>query len=213
MKYDQVIKRLYHKLIKMNTKQDHSKTALLVMDMQAGLLSRYAESPTLIQNVAKAINYARQNNIMVIFVVVGFRPGAPERKVPAGGQNPFAGVDMKAFMRIDPPLEPLNDEIVVVKRRISAFSGSDLEIVLRAKGIEQLILTGYATSGVVLSTYCEAADKDYSLTILSDCCGNSDQEVQETLINKVFTRMATVKTLEEWLENNDHKDDAPTRRL
>lgn len=178
--------------------QSKQNTALLVMDMQAGILGRYPAATQLTANVAKAIASARKNNIEVLYVVVGFRPGAPERKISKDGENPFAKIDMKAFMKIDSALEPLQDEIIVTKRRISAFSGSDLEVILRVKGIQHLVLTGYATSGVILSTCCESADKDYQLTILTDCCGNADEEVNQALFNKVFPRMALVTSLENW---------------
>jgi nicotinamidase-related amidase len=60
-------------------------------------------------------------------------------------------------------LEPRPDEPVVVKRRVSAFSGSDLDVLLRAAGADTLVLAGIATSGVVLSTLRQAADLDYRL--------------------------------------------------
>ncbi|WP_367866252.1 cysteine hydrolase family protein [Pedobacter sp. WC2423] len=179
-------------------KQEKQNTALLVMDMQAGILSSYPDAAQLTSNVAKAIASARKNNIKVIYVVVGFRPGAPERKASKDGSNPFAQIDMEAFMKIDPALKLLPDDLIVTKRRFSAFTGSDLEVILRSQDIKHLVLTGYATSGVLLSTYCEAADKDYQLTILSDCCGNADEEVQEVLINKVFPRMATLASVATW---------------
>ncbi len=75
---------------------------------------------------------------------------------------------------------------------------SDLEEVLRAQGITHLVLCGIATSGVVLSTLREAADKDYILTVLSDCCEDSDEEVQRVLISRVFPGQAEVVTIEEW---------------
>jgi nicotinamidase-related amidase len=98
-----------------------------------------------------------------------------------------------------PVLTPEEDDVVVTKRRVSAFSGSDLEIILRAKNIEHLVLSGIATSGVVLSTVREASDKDYKLTVLSDLCADTDPEVQNVLLNKVFSRQATVMTSEEWM--------------
>jgi nicotinamidase-related amidase len=58
--------------------------------------------------------------------------------------------------------------------------------------------SGIATSGVVLSTLREAADKDYQLTILSDCCADGDEEVHRVLISKIFPRQAEVITVEEW---------------
>lgn len=80
-------------------------------------------------------------------------------------------------------------------------AGSDLEVVLRANSIQHLVLTGIATSGVVLSTLREAADKDYRLTVLSDCCADPDAEVHLMLTTKVFPRQADVLTHTQWMDN------------
>jgi nicotinamidase-related amidase len=79
-----------------------------------------------------------------------------------------------------------------------ALTGSDLEIVLRAQDIDHLVLTGIATSGVVLSTLRAAADMDYRLTVLSDCCADGDDEVHRVLLAKVFSRQADVLTAAAW---------------
>jgi nicotinamidase-related amidase len=177
-------------------------TALLVMDMQIGILRNLPESATFIVRVAHAIDTARQNNQPVIFVTVGFRPGLPEMNVNNKGfsanRERFTQVNMEEFMRIDPALAPQPPDILVVKRRVSAFSGSDLEVILRSLGIEHMVLTGIATSGVVLSTVREAADKDYRITVLADGCADADQEVHRVLTTKVFPRQADVLTTEEW---------------
>jgi nicotinamidase-related amidase len=81
---------------------------------------------------------------------------------------------------------------------VSAFSGSDLDVLLRANNIDSLVLCGIATSGVVLSTIRQAADLDYTLTVLSDACLDADPEVHNVLMTKVFVRQATVLTVEEW---------------
>jgi Isochorismatase family len=86
----------------------------------------------------------------------------------------------------------------VVKKRVRAFSGSDLEVLLRSMGVNHLVLTGIATSGAVLSTLREAADRDYELTVLSDACADADEEVHRVLIGKVFPRQAEVIAVEEW---------------
>jgi nicotinamidase-related amidase len=59
-------------------------------------------------------------------------------------------------------------------------------------------LTGIVTSGVVLSTLREAADKDYRITVLSDGCADRETEVHEFLINRIFPRQADVITIDEW---------------
>lgn len=177
-------------------------TALLVMDMQDGILPRLPEASKVTGNAAKAIANARSKNIRVIFVVVGFRPGAPETTVNnksfSPGRGNYGNINMDDFMKVDTALTPLAGEITVVKRRVSAFTGSDLEVILRAQNIQQLVLSGIATSGVVLSTVREAADKDYRITVLADCCADMDDEVHHVLTTKVFPRQADVLTLEEW---------------
>jgi nicotinamidase-related amidase len=186
--------------------QIRQNTALLVMDMQAGILRNLPDTSAFIGNVAKAIANARDRKIPVIYVVVGFRAGAPEinmnNKSFSAGRDRFTNVTPEEFMKIHPDVAPLAGEIVVTKRRISAFTGSDLEVVLRSLGIQQMVLTGIATSGVVLSTVREAADKDYRITVLSDCCGDADEEVHRVLTTKVFPRQADVITLEEWSAKN-----------
>ena len=67
---------------------------------------------------------------------------------------------------------------MVTKRRVGAFSTTDLETILRAKNINKLVLFGISTSGVVLSTVRWAADMDYSLAVVSDACADRDPEVE-----------------------------------
>jgi nicotinamidase-related amidase len=91
-----------------------------------------------------------------------------------------------------------NGEAVVTKKRVSAFAGSDLELVLRSHEVTGLVLAGIATSGVVLSTVREAADQDYEITVLEDLCLDGDEEVHRVLTHKVFPRQADVMTSSDW---------------
>ncbi|KAA5533434.1 cysteine hydrolase [Taibaiella lutea] len=183
--------------------QNTSNTALLVMDMQAGIVAMLPDSSAIIENVSKAIKAARNNNIPVIYVVVGFRNGAPEvskrNKGFSAAKAHFSTVDMDEFMKVHPDLFPAEGELTVIKRRVSAFAGSDLEMILRSFDIQHMVLTGIATSGVVLSTLREAADKDYKMTVLSDCCADRDEEVHRILTTKVFPSQADVLTVDEWI--------------
>src|ERR1700761_5384895 len=159
--------------------ENQSKTALLVMDMQAGIVAMLPDSTSVLKTTAKAIAHARAKKIPVIYVVVGFRQGAPEvsmnNKGFAASKERFGSVNMDEFMKVHPDVAPAHDEVTVIKRRVCAFTGSDLQVVLSAYGISHLVLTGISTSGVVLSTVREAADKDYGLTVLADCCADHDE--------------------------------------
>ena len=186
-------------------------TALLVMDMQSAVIRNLPDYNEITGKVAKAIAFARSNGLPVLFVAINFRPGMPEvgknnKVFSASKQRSMSmkNVNREELMKIDATVAPLSDEIVIIKKRLSAFTGSDLEVVLRAQGIQHIILTGVATSGVVLSTLREAADKDYRITVLSDCCTDGDTEVHNVLIHKVFPGQASVFSLEEWLGTDWH---------
>jgi nicotinamidase-related amidase len=175
--------------------------ALLLMDFQAGVVERFG-SPDVVQSAGRALVAARTHGVPVIFVRVGFRDGTPEtsprnKSFSAVAARGDMGED-SAGTQVVPELEPLASEIVVVKRRVSAFTGSDLEVVLRSADIDHLVLGGIATSGVVLSTLREAADRDYRLTVLTDACLDQDAEVHRVLTGKVFPRQADVVTVDEW---------------
>ncbi len=177
-------------------------SALLVMDMQTAILRMFPDGSEISAKVSKAVAHARAKNIPVFYVVVGFRQGMPEiginNKGFSASKERLASMSMEDWMQIDPSVAPVDGDLIITKRRISAFTGSDLEVILRAQRIGHLILTGIATSGVVLSTLREAADKDYQITVLSDCCADSDKEVHRVVTTKIFPRQADVNTLEEW---------------
>ncbi len=183
---------------------EKAKTALLVMDMQSSILGTLPDTASLISNTKEIIKTARNRQIPVIYVTVGFRQGMPEisanNKIFSTIKQHMADVDMKEWSTIHPELAPEEHEIVVTKRRFSAFTGSDLEVVLRGQGIQHIILAGVSTSGVILSTLREAADKDYQLTVIKDCCKDGDEEVHNVLMNKVFPRQADVITASDWAE-------------
>lgn len=178
-------------------------SALLVMDVQQHIVDRYPGNGVL-DRVARAVVAARAAEVPVIFVRVAFRPGLPEVSPRNKAFGRIAGESAAAFTegspatQIHPALSPRVEESVVLKKRVSAFAGSDLEIVLRARGTTHLVLAGIATSGVVLSTLREAADRDYQITVLADACADADEEVHRVLTGKVFPRQAEVTTVEEW---------------
>ena len=184
--------------------ETHANMALLVMDMQVGIVTRYVQGGDFFTSIHTALDAARAASIPVIYVTVGFRPGYPEisprnQVFAAVKQRQSSSSAPVTSMEIHPAIAPQPTDIVVTKRRISAFSGSDLDVVLRAQDISHLVLCGIATSGVVLSTLREAADKDYQLTVLADCCVDSDEEVQRVLLSKVFPQQAEVIQAEAWI--------------
>ncbi len=190
----------------MEQNNHHQNTALLVMDVQHATVKNLKDSTAFFNSLENAIQTARNNKILVIYVVLGFRKNYPEaspnNKSFSRLKNGVMNLDTEEATRIHESIAPQPDDIIVTKKRVSAFTGSDLEVVLRSFEIKHLVLTGIATSGVVLSTLREAADKDYVLTVLSDCCADMDEEVHRVLTTKIFTRQAEVIKTKEWRANN-----------
>jgi nicotinamidase-related amidase len=178
--------------------------ALLVMDVQNGVVDRFGEhSSQLLVTLADAVAAARTVHIPIIFVRVAFRSGAPEISPNNLAFSNYLGSDAlgetEHATQIHTAVAPQSGEIVVTKKRVSAFSGSDLQLVLRSLGVDSFVLTGIATSGVVLSTLREAGDLDYVLTVLRDGCLDPDEEVHRVLMDKVFPRQASVMLAAEWI--------------
>jgi nicotinamidase-related amidase len=176
---------------------DPKTTALLVMDFQTLIVEGFADGKEqLLDRTAALIAAARKAGVMVVYVAVGFRAGHPEisprNAVFAPVRNSGMFADGTPGAEIHPAVAPQPGEVVVTKHRVGAFMGTDLDMVLRANGIETLMLAGIATSGVVLSTLRHAADADYHLIVASDCCSDRDEEVHRVLIEKVFPRQAKV---------------------
>ena len=177
---------------------DKGRTALLMADFHRDSMG---ENPVVQQRgtfdrAREVLSAARAAGVYVAYIVVNFRPGYPEvsdanltfsaRK--SSGVEPVSDpADL-----IDPSVPPRAGEPIVVKHRVGAFYGTDLDMILRAQGRDTIIMMGHATSGVVLSTVRYAADADYRLIVVEDGCADRDEEVHSLLMEKVFPRQATV---------------------
>jgi nicotinamidase-related amidase len=172
-------------------------TALLVMDVQCGIAKCYPGD--VVDRAAEAVGAARRAGIPVIFVRAAFRPGHPEasrNRALAARRDGRGPLDDDSA--IHPAVAPIPGEPIVTKHRVSAFAGSELDVLLRARRARSLVLCGIATSGVVLSTLRAAADLDFELTVLRDACADADPEVQRLLLDKVFPRHADLIDVATW---------------
>ena len=184
---------------------DPARTAVLCMDYQNGIVANIKDQEVL-PRAASVLKQARHAGLPVIYVQVGFRPNFPEisprnasfhsLKSSPERQKMFTG----SGPAIHEAVAPEANDIVVTKHRVSAFGGTDLEMILLAKEIETLILFGFSTSGVVLSTIRHAADADFRIIVIRDCCADNDPEVHACLMDKVFPRQATVVSAAEFLD-------------
>ena len=183
---------------------DPAHTAVLSMDCQAGIVSIYtreAKDPFLLR-VATVLNHARAAGMTIIHIQVGFRPGLPEissRNMLLGAiksSEQHQRLFREPLGAIPDSIAPQAGEIVITKHRISAFAGTDLAMILSANDIDTLVLYGIATSGVVLSTLVEAADADYRLAVIADCCADLDSPLHDCLIQRFFPTRGSVLSSE-----------------
>jgi nicotinamidase-related amidase len=180
---------------------DPGSAALLVMDYQVDALTRFmapAQSADAIARVPELIAMARRAGMMVIHVVVAFRPGHPELSArntlfSAAKANGMlvAGSEGAA---IHPAAAAREGEPILVKHRVNPFFGTELETLLRANCIDTLVLAGVHTSGVVLSTVCHAGDLDYRMVVVRECCADPDARLHAMLLDTVIARQAAVVT-------------------
>ncbi|KAL7909563.1 Isochorismatase hydrolase [Trichoderma velutinum] len=182
-----------------------SKTALLVMDVQNGVLNMVDAPQLYFQRLATASSAARAAGIPVIYVKSFFRRNFSDAssrnkavsRVKSLGEEVF--VEGSSFTELHSEVRPEADDIIVVKRRNSAFSGTDLEVVLRSLGIQHLVLAGVMTSGAVLSTVRQGADLDYEITVVEDLCLDINVDVHDVLMKKIFPLQGSVINSEQFL--------------
>ena len=178
-------------------------TSILIADFYTDIMDTlpHATSRRVVQKASALQSVARDAGVMLCYCATVFRPGYPEigernktfRQRKASGQSAIANpIDV-----IHPGVRPRDGEVVVGKHRVNALYGTGLDVALRANDIRDLVILGYATSGVVLSTVRYGADLDYNLYVVEDCCSDSDAEVHDFLINRILPRQADIVNSED----------------
>ncbi|NNN04301.1 MAG: cysteine hydrolase [Elusimicrobia bacterium] len=174
---------------------DPRKTAVLGLDLQQGIFGFVPGAAACVPAAARAFDAARKAGARVLHVGLGFEPGYPEisPRHPRFSMLKERGVFLKGSdsVKFHPDVfRP--GETVVYKHRVSAFAGNSLHMILRAQGVENLVLFGIATSGIVLSTLRAASDLDFRCVVVKDACYDADPEVHRVLTEKVFAAQAEV---------------------
>ena len=177
---------------------DKRHTALLIADFYANMMGSlpHAVERKCIEKTQALQQAARRAPILVCYSATVFRPGYIEvsERNKTFSERKRAGQPAIAdpLAVIHSAVMPAAGEPVVGKHRVNALYGTDLAMILGANNIDTLVLLGYATSGVVLSTTRYAADADYRLFIVADCCADQDPAVHDFLCQKIFPRQADV---------------------
>ncbi len=179
---------------------DPRRTALLLMDFQNDIvakggplapsddepLGRIAAAMTAASVAAQA---ARVANVLVVHIAVGRHAGEP----PANPHMPILQFIANANALVigtkgyafHPDAQPAEGESVVVKRGISAFAGTELAPMLQGRGIETVVLCGFATHMVVVGTARDAADRGYQTIVLEDCCASGGLDRHQAALENI----------------------------
>jgi ureidoacrylate peracid hydrolase len=172
-------------------------TALLIIDMQNDFvhdeghcaksfgLPMVSGFQSVIAPIASLAGAARAAGVLVIYTKVVQLPDGSLASPVWLADNLRYGFEPLQCMRgtwgweIIDELVPEPGDLVVEKIRRTAFQGTNLENLLRSRGIESLIVTGVAGSGCVLSTVRDAIEKDYFTIVVKDCIANNNAELTQ----------------------------------
>lgn len=166
------------------------KTLFLVMDMINDLVAEDGFSAQgygaqvkqrgVLPNTAAAIAAARRAGAQIGYVRIGFsadyREAPPASPIFSGARNNGIFQLGTPGTAVHPALAPEAHDFDIVKHRVSPFYATSLEAILRANGIERIVISGVSTNGVVHSGAREAQDRDYEVVILEDCCAGVSAE-------------------------------------
>jgi nicotinamidase-related amidase len=180
------------------------RTALVVIDLQKGVVGRPTVPHTPADAVARTVSLAdafRARGLPVVLVRVSLAadgadaaPGRTDAGRPAGSAFP-AGWD-----EIVPELAGHPEDIVVTKRNWGAFHGTDLDVHLRRRGVTQIVLTGIATSIGVESTARAAHEHGYHVTLATDAMADMSEDSHRHATEVIFPRLGETATTAEILE-------------
>ena len=198
---------------------DITKTALLIIDMQNDLVKdEKGPFAILVKNVQKGAVIEKISNLLKVAREIGLPIYHIKTVVRADGTDvwPTATSDMRERMPSElitergkrliegtlgadfvDELKPIPREYIVEKRRSDAFYQTPLELFLRRRGIDTLIITGVITSGCVRATAIGATNRDFNIIIASDCCADITKKAHELSIEIDYPRIAKVRTSNE----------------
>ena len=188
---------------------DLTGTAVLAMDFQQCVTSNnaLAQERDVVRKAAAVLRGARLAGVPVIHIVIQFRKGYPEVSPNTSNRMMRRVREMGRFLigdketLIDKSLGPEEGDIIVSRPRANAFYNSELQSILSAKQVHTLVLMGIATNWVVEAAARHAADADYRVIVLEDCCAGVSAKAHEFAIETIFSQIAEVSSSEEFLAN------------
>ena len=181
---------------------DRAKTALVVIDLQKGIVSMETQpnpAKNVIANAARLAKAFREHDMPVYLVHVTRAKGTSlttqsDTSFPSGGEMPPDWAD------IVPELGPAPSDVVITKHQWGAFYGTDLELRLRRGGSDTIVLCGIATSYGVESTARFAYEYGFQQVFAEDAMSDRSAEAHKNAVEFVLKRIGRVRHAQEILD-------------
>jgi nicotinamidase-related amidase len=184
-----------------------AKTALLLLHWQndlaapsgkmAGDMTPRLASGRTIEHTQSVLKAARDKGMLVVYVNASHRPGYPEvsprpSRMTGGIARSGSLVRGTWGAEVIDRLKPLPDEIVILNFSHSSFAYTELDLILRNRGITDLVLSGLVTNWIVESTARDAANRSYKVYTLQDCCQGVTPEMHQWSLTNILSFIGTV---------------------
>lgn len=185
-----------------NTAIDTSKTALVVIDLQKGIVGRPTapyESAAVVKNAAALAEAFRKKGMPVFLVRVKPSADGQDRLQPVTDEVMGMQTPPPDWADIVPELGPRPEDFVVTKHQWGAFYGTELDLELRRRGITTIVLCGIATSIGVESTARFAYEYGYNQIFAEDAMAAMSADEHASTVTRVFPRIGLVRKTEEIL--------------
>ncbi|MEV6881749.1 hydrolase [Streptomyces sp. NPDC051135] len=179
------------------------RTALVVIDLQAGIVAAPTEPYSGAEVVARSVELAeafRARDLPVVLVRVSFAADGADAvpgRTEAGGA---AGPRPEGWDVVVDELSGHPGDLTVTKRNWGAFHGTGLDVQLRRRGVTQIVLTGIATSIGVESTARAAHEHGYHVTLATDAMSDMSAEAHLGSVERIFPRLGETGTTREILD-------------
>jgi nicotinamidase-related amidase len=176
---------------------DPKTTALVVIDLQKGIASRNTaphDAQTVVKNCARLADEFRKADATVVLVHVGYSPDNADRLRPQADMPPtIPAVLPPEWSEFVPEIGPREGDVIITKRQWGAFYGTDLDLQLRRRGIDTIVLGGIATNMGVESTARDAYERNYGIVFAEDAMASFSAEMHGFAVGTIFPRIGRVR--------------------
>ena len=182
---------------------DPRTTALVLIDLQRGIVSRQTAPHTAAHVVARAQRLAarcRETGATVVLVRVAYAADGRDRLAQKVDAAPWSATMAPDFSELVPELSPQPGDVVVTKRQWGAFYGTELDLVLRRRGVRTIILGGISTNFGVESTARDAWERGYELVFAEDAMSAMAAEAHHFAVSQIFPRLGRVRSTDDALQ-------------